>query len=122
MTRLGSRRTGTGQFPIEPADGYCDGYRRFGHVAVLTMGRPIEEDPIACAHVGAAAAWLRNPAQWILRPTMLEVRAAVALWRSVREWGVVIVVALVAALRDSNLCRANVFHSVKFNGTHVRSG
>lgn len=47
--------------PIEPADiptAIAD-----SGVTILTMGRPIEEDPLACAHVGAAAAWLRDLAE-----------------------------------------------------------
>ncbi|HIF66131.1 MAG TPA: DUF3866 family protein [Acidimicrobiia bacterium] len=46
-------------FPIEPADistAIAD-----SDMTILTMGRPIEEDPMACAHVGAAAAWMRTP-------------------------------------------------------------
>ncbi|MDG2022836.1 MAG: DUF3866 family protein [Actinomycetota bacterium] len=46
--------------PIEPMD-IATAITDSG-VAILTMGRPIEEDPMACAHVGAAATWLRNQA------------------------------------------------------------
>ena len=30
-------------------------------IEVTSMGRPIAEDPVACAHLGAAAAWLGKP-------------------------------------------------------------
>lgn len=45
-------------FPIEPTDipmAIAD-----SGMAISTMGRPIEEDPMACAHIGAATAWLRD--------------------------------------------------------------
>ena len=45
-------------FPVEPVD--ISTAVANADISITMMGRPITEDPVACSHIGAAAAWLGN--------------------------------------------------------------
>ena len=50
--------TGHRAFPVEPVD--ISTAVANADISITMMGRPITEDPVACSHIGAAAAWLGN--------------------------------------------------------------